>query len=295
MYQDQIRAAYAHFSPGYRRIADFLLNRYQDAVFMTAAEIGRSAQVDTALVVRFAQRLGYPGFPELIAEVQDHVRQELRAVYQPAEGDDSPVQVFRRNLLQDRNNLDYMLMHLDEGSLKEVVRLLGQAPRVFVIGEGHTDYLAEAFAGHLWLLGISAHTISSEVTRQASVLAILTPSDVVVGIGVTALNPGSAVVIRAARAAGSHTIGIVASMTNPVATAAQYVLQAPVLTVGMLPSWTAIAAVLHAIVQVLATEAGDLAAERAMREDHFLGIYEETLRKDLARVRGAIAEYNVVP
>ncbi len=260
---------------------------------MTAAEIGRSAQVDTALVVRFAQRLGYPGFPELIAEVQEHVRQELRAVYQSAEGDDSPVQVFRRNLLQDRNNLDYMLMHLDEKALEEVIHLFDRASRIFVIGEGHTDSFAEAFVGRLLTLGFSAYTISSEVTRQAAILAILTPADVVVGIGVTALNPGSTVVIREARAVGAHTIGIVASMTTPVATAAQHVLQAPALTSGMMPSWTAIAAVLHAIIQVLALEVGDLAAERVLREDHFLGIYEEVLRKDLARVRASIAEFNM--
>ena len=65
MYRDHIRTIYEHLSPGYRRIADFLLTHYQDAAFMTAAEVARQASVDTALVVRFAQRLGYPGYPEL--------------------------------------------------------------------------------------------------------------------------------------------------------------------------------------------------------------------------------------
>lgn len=293
MYQDQIRASYAHFSPGYRRIADFLLTHYQDAAFMTAAEIGRSAQVDTALVVRFAQRLGYPGYPELIAEVQEHVKQELRAVYQPAEGDDSPTQVFRRNLLQDRNNLDYMLMHLDEETLAEVIHLLGHASRVFVVGEGNAGYFAEAFVGHLLVLGFPAHTVSSEVTGQAGALAILSPTDLVIGLGVTAMSVGAAVVIREARAIGARTVGIVSSMTHPVATAAQHVLQAPVLTTGMMPSLTAIAAVLHALVQVLALEVGDLAAERAIRADHYLGSYSEALRKDLVRVHAVIADYNL--
>ena len=113
MYRDHIRTIYEHLSPGYRRIADFLLTHYQDAAFMTAAEVARAATVDTALVVRFAQRLGYPGYPELIGDIQEDVKRDLRAVYEPPEGDDSPGQILGRNLLQDRNTLEYMRLHLD--------------------------------------------------------------------------------------------------------------------------------------------------------------------------------------
>ena len=77
MYRDRIRTIYEHLSPGYRRIADFLLTHYQDAAFMTAAEVARQATVDTALVVRFAQRLGYPGYPELIGDIQEDVKRDL--------------------------------------------------------------------------------------------------------------------------------------------------------------------------------------------------------------------------
>lgn len=291
MYRDQIRAQYAQFSPGYRRIADYILNNYQDAAFMTAARIAQSVQVDTALVVRFAQRLGYPGFPELIADVQAEVKQDLRAIYQPVDGDDSPAQVFRRNLLQDRNNLDYMLQHLDERTLEEVVSRFGQASRIFVSGEGNVSYFAEAFATRLLVLGYSAHTISPEVAGQASILAGLRLSDLVVGIGMTAMNPGVAAVIRQAREAGVHTVGIVSALTHPVAGVAEHVIHAPVHTVGIMPSWAAMASVLHALTQALALGAGDLAAEWAMRTDHFLTIYERVLKSDLKGVRASIAEY----
>jgi DNA-binding MurR/RpiR family transcriptional regulator len=67
-------------SPGYRRIADFLLTHYQDAAFMTAAEVARAAVVDTALVVRFAQRRGYPRYTERIGDLEDEVKRDHRAV-----------------------------------------------------------------------------------------------------------------------------------------------------------------------------------------------------------------------
>lgn len=295
MYQDQIRSIYAQSSPGYRRIADFILDHYQDAAFMTAAEVGRAARVDTALVVRFAQRLGYSGFPGLIAEVQEHVKQDLRTVYQPGEGDDSPAQVFRRNVLQDRNNLDHLLQHLDEENLTAVIALVERASRIFVIGEGNASYLAEALAMRLLTFGYPAHNISPEMVGQAAIVAGLRETDLVIGIGMTAMNPGIAAVIREASAIGIPTVGVAPSLTHPVATAAQRVLHAPVQTAGVVPSWTAIAAVLHAVTQALALHPGNPTAEWAMRTDHFLKMYEEILKKDLVGVRASIGEYNRMP
>lgn len=292
MYREAIRSIYQYLSPGYRRIADFLLDHYQDAAFMTASAVAQVAQVDTALVVRLAQRLGYPGFPELIAEIQEEVRRDLQAVYEPVEGDHTPAQVFRRNLAQDRNNLGYMLLHLDEAKLTEIVEVFRGADRIFVIGEGNANFLAEAFTMRLVALGFSAYAVSTEVAGQAAIVAGLRPGDLVLTIGMTAMNPSVVAFAKSARDAGVRTVGIVPSMTNPIATVVERVIHAPVSTAGLMPSWTAIAATLNALSQALALSTPDAAAEWAARTDHFLRRYEETLKQDLVTVRATIAEYN---
>ncbi len=292
MYEEQIRSIYAQLSPGYRRIADFILQRYQDAAFMTAAEIGRAAQVDTALVVRFAQRLGYSGFPELIADVQEHVKQDLRTIYHPTAGDDTPADIFCRNLVQDRNSLEYLLQHFDPQNLVILLNLFSTATRVFMVCEGNAGYLAEAFATRLLTMGYPVHIIPPELAGLAAITAGLRASDLVIGIGMTAMNPGVAAVIRQARDLGVQTLGIVPAMTNPIALVAEHVLHAPVDTAGIVPSWTTIAAVLHALSQALALHAGRETAEWALRTDHFLKVYEETLTKGLTDVRASIAQYN---
>jgi DNA-binding MurR/RpiR family transcriptional regulator len=65
---DLIRRIRAHrdsMIPGYRRVADYLLEHYQDAAFRSAACVARAAGVSESLVVRFASSLGYAGFREL--------------------------------------------------------------------------------------------------------------------------------------------------------------------------------------------------------------------------------------
>ncbi len=290
MFREGIRALYGQFSPGYRRIADYLLNHYQDAAFMTAAEIARLVDVDTALVVRFAQRLGYPGFPELINEVQDEVKRDLQAVYEPPEGDNSPTQVFRRNLMQDRNNLDYSLLHFDEETVESIVKVLQSAQRIFVAGEGNLSFLCEAFVGRLVSLGYAAHPVPSELAGQAAMSTTLTSKDAVLCIGMTTMTPGVAVILKVARDVGAKTVAIAGSATNAIASVAQHVLYAPVDTIGILPSWTAAAATLHALSQALVLADPNRGATWAAHTDHFLRIYSDTLRDQLADVQTTLKQ-----
>lgn len=261
---------------------------------MTAAEIARNVQVDTALVVRFAQRLGYPGFPELIEEVQEDVKQDLRKVYEPPEGDSIPTHVFRRNLLQDRNNLDYMLLHLDDETIDKIVHLLAAAPRIFVGGEGNANYLAQGFAMRLLVLGYPAHWINIDLAGQAAISSTVRPDDVFIGIGTTAMTPGVAVILKVARNLGAQTIGIVASVTQPIAAAAEHIVHAPVRTDGVMPSWTAIAAVLHGLTQALAACRGEPTLDWVLRSDYFMRNYTDLLRQQLVSARDTLAEYTAM-
>ena len=86
IFRQRIRAAYDHFSPSYCKVADFLLDEYRTAAFLNASGVAQHLNVDPATVVRFAQRLGYPGYPQLAREVQIAVRRELTAAFAPIEG-----------------------------------------------------------------------------------------------------------------------------------------------------------------------------------------------------------------
>lgn len=285
MFREGIRTLYSQFSPGYRRIADYLLNHYQDAAFMTAAEIARFVEVDTALVVRFAQRLGYPGFPELINEVQEEVKRDLRAVYEPPEGDDSPIQVYRRNLMQDRSNLDYVLLHFDEDTVESIIAALKAARRIFVAGEANLSYLAEAFAARMVSIGRTAHAVPSELAGQAALAAGLAAGDVVVGLALTSMTPSVAAVLKLARDAGAITVAIAGAASNPIAAIAKYVLYTPVTAEGQLPSWTAAAGALHALSQAVALEDADQAKRSTKHAEQYLRTYSDTLRDQLADVQ----------
>lgn len=55
----------SRLSKSHRRIAEYILQHYDKAVFMTAAKLGEMVNVSESTVVRFAVALGYEGYPEL--------------------------------------------------------------------------------------------------------------------------------------------------------------------------------------------------------------------------------------
>jgi DNA-binding MurR/RpiR family transcriptional regulator len=292
VYQTRIREAYSQLSAGYRRVADFVLNNYRDVAFMTAAQVAVASKVDTALVVRFAQRLGYPGYPELLAEVQGEVKKDLRAVYEPPQAKNTTIDIYQRSLVEDSNSLQYMLHHLDAPTIERVAEILKNVPRIFVIGEGGSLYLAEAWTLRLAAFGFNVRTIAGDLTARIGLTASVLPGDAMIGLDMTLLTRSVGIGLRLAREDGVHTIAIVNSAANHAARTAEYVLYAPVSTVGILYSLTACLAVLHALELVLIAYKGDSTADWAMRSDRLLRQYALAWREPPASVGQIVAEYN---
>ncbi|HJX38286.1 MAG TPA: hypothetical protein VJ714_06795 [Anaerolineae bacterium] len=81
MFRERIAQQYDRLGRNQKRIADFLTHEYRDAAFMNGAMLSERLEVDPATVTRFAQRLGYAGYPELLREIQELVKEELKAAY----------------------------------------------------------------------------------------------------------------------------------------------------------------------------------------------------------------------
>ena len=152
----------------YRRVADFILSDYRTAAFMTAAALADAVDVDTTTVVRFAQRLGYPGFPELIEDIQVQVKLELSQTYatpSEEEGVHSKVQML---VAKDRNNLEKALAHNTLETIENILDMLRVARRIVVTGESYAEPIAKSFAYMLRDAGLPVTYAGGDVYERAS-------------------------------------------------------------------------------------------------------------------------------
>jgi DNA-binding MurR/RpiR family transcriptional regulator len=262
MFREQIRKHYDHLSRSYRRVADFILSDYRTAAFMTAAALADAVDVDTTTVVRFAQRLGYPGFPELIEDIQEQVKLELSQGY-AAPVDEDTVQAHLQHMVaQDRANLEKALAHNNLDALETLLDLLRAAPRIIVTGESYADPLAESFAGMLRDAGLPATYASGDVYARARALAHLVRKEVVIGLTPLEGPSGVASVLRFAREQGAITLACTPALSSEAARAAEHLLYAPGESDGGLPSLTALYSLCMAIAQSLAMVQPEAIAKR---------------------------------
>jgi DNA-binding MurR/RpiR family transcriptional regulator len=273
MYRQRIREYYEHLSPSYRRVADFVISHYYEVAFMTAAQLADAVDVDTTTVVRFSQRLGYNGYPELLQDIRQQVKQELYAVYEPQSlSQADPAAVFRTQIEQDSNNLRQILIQNPPEQLQTIADLCYNAERIYFVAEGYANTVAEMVAAQLRHQDFRAEAIAEDPVRRAATLANLGSSDLVIGVSATEYGENVARALDFAQMQGCHTLGIVGSLDSPVNRVVEKVLYAPSETEGPLPSIVSLTAAVTALAQTLVNRDNRVQGRRGAVSDayHFL-------------------------
>ena len=131
-----IKNKFHKFSRGQKLIAQFIIEHYDKAAFMTAAKIAETVDVSESTVVRFASALGYSGFPEMQKALQVLIKNKLTTVQRISLNDDlnDKLKLHKRNLKNEMNNLRYLYDHFDMEALDKATELILDADRVFVLG-----------------------------------------------------------------------------------------------------------------------------------------------------------------
>src|SRR5471030_939783 len=75
-----IQIKFLRMSKGQKLIAEYILKHYDKAAFMTASKLGTSVGVSESTVVRFANELGFTGYPELQKSLQELIKNKLTTV-----------------------------------------------------------------------------------------------------------------------------------------------------------------------------------------------------------------------
>lgn len=271
MYRERIRDHYDRLSRSYRRVADYIMSNYYEVSFMTAAQLAYAVGVDTTTVVRFSQRLGYNGYPELLADIRAQVRDEIYTAYDPSElTPNDPAATFLERAEQEKHNLSQMLVHNPPGHVRDVADMLEAAERVLLVAEGYADAVTATIAQQLRHRGIVAEAIDQDRVKRAATLTTLNDRTLVIGVSATKYGDDVARVLQLARDRGCATLGVVGSLASPVNRMSDMVVYAPTDVIGPLPSIVCLAAALSALVQIASQDNADSAQGFV---DEFEGIY----------------------
>ena len=124
------------FSKSQKIIANYIIEHYDKAAFMTAAKLGATINVSESTVVRFAAELGFDGYPAMQKAIQEMIRNKLTSVQRIEVasnrlGDSSVLDMV---LQADVDNITKTLAETNSREFDEVVNAILGARRIYIIG-----------------------------------------------------------------------------------------------------------------------------------------------------------------
>lgn len=144
-----IQNNYDRFSKGQKMIADFIVEHYDKAAFMTASKIGETVDVSESTVVRFAGALGYSGFPDLQKALQVLIKNKLTTVQRIGLDDEinQDTKKFHKKILRNEiNSMKELLGNLDSKTLDNATDMIANANKVYILGM-RTSYTLANYLG----------------------------------------------------------------------------------------------------------------------------------------------------
>ena len=181
----RIEEKYAKMSKGQRRLADYICQNYDKAVFLTAAKLGEIVGVSESTVVRFATQLGYKGYPGFQKALEELVRTKLNSIQrmEVTYGRITQSEILQTVLQSDIEKIKHTLNSIDHRAFDLAIDTILEAEKIYVIGIRSCAPLASFLSFYLNLVceNVTAVTTnsSSEIFEQ---LIRIGSNDVIIGI-----------------------------------------------------------------------------------------------------------------
>ncbi len=219
----------ASFSKGQKRIANYILESYDKAAFMTASKLGKTVNVSESTVVRFASELGYDGYPSMQKSLQKMIRNRLTSVQRIEVSYDriGDQDVLTSVLQSDIEKIRMTLEEVDHQSFDNAVDAIVKARKIYIIGVRSAASIATFLHFYFNLIFdnvvMVAATTASEVYEK---LIKVGEEDVVIGVSFPRYSSSTVRAMRFARDQGATTIAITDSEASPLASICAFTLKA---------------------------------------------------------------------
>ncbi len=278
----RIAAKSYSFSKNQRLIADYILQNNEKAAFMTAGKLSSVTGVSCSTVVRFAKELGYEGYFELQAAVQDIVKTKLTSL-QRLEltalrvGNDD---ILTTVLHQDMQHIKQTLDEIDRHSFNQAVDTIISANKVYIIGARSSSMLSGFLSYYLNIIldnvVLVQATSTSEVFEQ---ILHIGENDTIIAISFPRYSQRTVQSIQYAKKNNAKVVAITDTYSSPLSIIADYTLPAKCEIASFADSLVAPLSIMNALISAVGMKKKDVVERVLTRLEEIweeYSVYEKT-------------------
>ncbi|MCF7947053.1 MAG: MurR/RpiR family transcriptional regulator [Spirochaetia bacterium] len=181
--KNKISEQYDSLTKQQKKIATYILDNMNDVIFENVTFLAEQTGTSVASVVRFANALGYDGFPQLKEDLINYYKNQMdiadrfkRTIDNLPEGRPSFAAI-------SQSEVDYLqkaVSTLDQNAFDQVVDLICAAQKVYVFGNSSNESLANNLWFRLDRLGLEVLQLSQSGHCLIERLFKLNADDVIV-------------------------------------------------------------------------------------------------------------------
>lgn len=258
-YVDLIKVIQNNFnrlSKGQKLIAEFIMDNYDRAAFMTAAALGEAVGVSESTVVRFANTLGYEGYRELQKELQELIKNKLTTVQRISLSKDFTdyENALKQVIKKDMDNIEKTLNEIDYHAFQRAVEITLEANNVFILGLRSSSFLAGYLGFYLNFLLDNVKIIVSGPNDVFEQLLKATNKDVIIGISYPRYSKRTLEALDYGMEKECKIIGITDSLISPAAQYADVTLIASSSMLSFVDSLVAPMSLINAFIVAIGME-----------------------------------------
>lgn len=266
-------------SKGQKRIANFLIEHYDKAVYLTASKLGEIAGVSESTVVRFAIELGYDGYPKLQRAVEELVKNKLTASqrmevsYDRMSREDK--HILKAILEGDEDRIHSTLNDINTDDFDKAVDYILDAKRIYIVGGRSASALSNFMSFYLNLmLDNVINASSSTATETFEQLFRIEKGDVLIGISFPRYSNKTVKAMEYAYNQGAKTIAITDGKLSPMVKSAAVSLIARSDMVSFVDSLVAPLSLINAILVSISMNRKDKIVESLDKLERMWGEYQ---------------------
>jgi DNA-binding MurR/RpiR family transcriptional regulator len=275
-FNELVRERFDDLTKSEKRIASYLLKNQDEAAFLSAAELAARLNLSEATVVRFAQSLGFGGFPDLRVALQSSFR--LRVTHSARlrgrldelrqDGD-----ILERLTVAEIDYLTQALRTVDREALRQAVSLLRERNRTFVFGLHASVSLVDLLEIRLRRFGRHVIPLTTTGREMLEPLLLMTGDDLLFVIAFFDVNPALRLVIDHARACACPVILLTDTLGSILGNEADVVLAARRGPVSAFHSLTVPMTIINTLLLALAQTDWERASSNLDRLDELRRAY----------------------
>ncbi len=172
-------------SKGHKAIANYIIESYDKAAYMTAARLGEETGVSESTVVRFTTELGFDGYPHFQSVLKEELKSKLTSVQrlEYTERFDDAASAVRDIMKSDMDNLKETIAGLDDNEMERAVDAILGARKIYIMGLRSSAPLSAFMHFYMTLLFDDVVHIHSNSTNEVfEQIMPISSGDVMIGI-----------------------------------------------------------------------------------------------------------------